>query len=320
MEPALRQRLIGAVVLIALAVIFVPMLLEGPVLDQGTRELSLELPPEPQPVTQRLRFPVGDQPPAATSEAQLATVDVQSSRPSDAFDTATAPVAAAEANAAAGAKPEAGLPAAATSKPPASSGPAMSTPPPTAAAISPTPAPLLERPNPRHAVALGVYRVIGNADRVIEQLKAQGIPAGREPTTIDGQQLYRLRAGPFATRADAQRAVDAALAIDRTIPARIIDLPSDDREPPPATDAPPLGQQPGWVVQVGSFGERTNAQQLADQLSGAKFPAFVDELLEGDKRSFRVRVGPTVERAGAEKLRIEIRERFGHNGMLRPHP
>ncbi|HEY1138760.1 MAG TPA: sporulation protein, partial [Lysobacter sp.] len=35
MEPALKQRVIGAVVLIALAVIFLPMLIKGPAPESG---------------------------------------------------------------------------------------------------------------------------------------------------------------------------------------------------------------------------------------------------------------------------------------------
>ena len=47
MEPALKQRLLGAVVLIALAIIFVPMILSsnGPNHESGT--VDLEIPPAP---------------------------------------------------------------------------------------------------------------------------------------------------------------------------------------------------------------------------------------------------------------------------------
>jgi len=46
METTLKQRLIGAAVIIALAVIFVPMILDG----SGRQEsvaLNMEVPPEP---------------------------------------------------------------------------------------------------------------------------------------------------------------------------------------------------------------------------------------------------------------------------------
>src|SRR5690606_13425184 len=48
MDSGLKQRLIGAAVLVALAVIFLPMLVKGPAPDSGVSDLSLELPDRPQ--------------------------------------------------------------------------------------------------------------------------------------------------------------------------------------------------------------------------------------------------------------------------------
>ena len=48
MEPALKQRVIGAVVLIALAVIFLPMLIKGPAPESGASNVPLELPKAPE--------------------------------------------------------------------------------------------------------------------------------------------------------------------------------------------------------------------------------------------------------------------------------
>ena len=47
MEPALKQRLIGAAVLVALAVIFLPMLVQGPAPESGVSDVPLELPNAP---------------------------------------------------------------------------------------------------------------------------------------------------------------------------------------------------------------------------------------------------------------------------------
>jgi len=48
MEPALKQRLIGAMVLVALAVIFLPMLIKGPAPASGASDVPLTLPDQPQ--------------------------------------------------------------------------------------------------------------------------------------------------------------------------------------------------------------------------------------------------------------------------------
>jgi len=47
MDSSLKQRLLGAAVLVALAVIFLPMLLKGPAPDSGISDLSLRVPETP---------------------------------------------------------------------------------------------------------------------------------------------------------------------------------------------------------------------------------------------------------------------------------
>ena len=49
MDSSLKQRLVGAIVLIALAVIFLPMLVKGPAPDSGVSDVSLAIPAEPKP-------------------------------------------------------------------------------------------------------------------------------------------------------------------------------------------------------------------------------------------------------------------------------
>ncbi len=58
-DLALKQRLVGAIVLVALAVIFLPMLLDGSG-QSGPRDIAIELPPEPQPPRNRLEDDLAD--------------------------------------------------------------------------------------------------------------------------------------------------------------------------------------------------------------------------------------------------------------------
>ncbi len=54
MDDALKQRLVGAAVLVAVGVIFIPMILDGPP-DLGTEMTALEIPPRPnRPVHTRV--------------------------------------------------------------------------------------------------------------------------------------------------------------------------------------------------------------------------------------------------------------------------
>jgi len=47
MDPGMKQRLIGAAVLVALAVIFLPMLVQGPAPDSGISDVPLSMPDAP---------------------------------------------------------------------------------------------------------------------------------------------------------------------------------------------------------------------------------------------------------------------------------
>ena len=48
MDTGLKQRLIGAAVLVALAVIFLPMLVKGPAPDSGVSDVSIKMPDGPE--------------------------------------------------------------------------------------------------------------------------------------------------------------------------------------------------------------------------------------------------------------------------------
>ena len=48
LDSGLKQRMVGALVLVALAVIFLPMLVKGPAPDSGVSDVSLTVPPEPK--------------------------------------------------------------------------------------------------------------------------------------------------------------------------------------------------------------------------------------------------------------------------------
>src|SRR5690606_40763732 len=58
MEPALKQRLVGAAVLVALAVIFLPMLVQGPAPDSGAADVPLDMPEAPAGEFQTRELPL----------------------------------------------------------------------------------------------------------------------------------------------------------------------------------------------------------------------------------------------------------------------
>ena len=71
-----------------------------------------------------------------------------------------------------------------------------------------------------------------------------------------------------------------------------------------------------WMVQLGSFASRTNAERLARQVKAGGFKVSVSQGSFG-RRLFRVRVGPAHDREAATQLAAKLRA-AGHSGSIVP--
>ena len=80
----------------------------------------------------------------------------------------------------------------------------------------------------------------------------------------------------------------------------------------PAASAESSGS---YVVQLGSFASRANADRLARQVHAQGFPVSVSKGTSG--HLYRVRVGPAHDRASASELAQQLRAR-GHSGAIVP--
>lgn len=77
----------------------------------------------------------------------------------------------------------------------------------------------------------------------------------------------------------------------------------------------------GWVVQVASFTDRSNAVALQTRLHAADYNAFVRETVQDEVTYYRVFAGPEIKRAEASALldRLGSDPRFKLNGLLLPY-
>jgi DedD protein len=75
-----------------------------------------------------------------------------------------------------------------------------------------------------------------------------------------------------------------------------------------------------WALQVGSFKDKINAHSLKDRLMVKGFPAYVDTQKTPDKTSFRVRIGPELDRSRLEKLKQKVLKSEKLKGMIVNHP
>lgn len=324
MDPALKQRLIGAAVLVALAVIFLPMLLGGPSPDPQrgsdvplaippapgrpltTREIPLGLPPTPG-VTAHDPAPVG---PAPVDSDRVVTIDADAAARTDALDPADRPLDPV-AEASAGDAAAAVEPPISAVEPPTPAPAPADAPPQAAAETTPTPA-----GGSRFVVNLGSYTNRDNAEALRARLQKAGVTVYAESISVDGKPATRLRAGPYANRGEAEAARQRVQRSEGGLPAVVLTL--DAAETPVAPARPAVAA--GFAVQVGALKSESEAQALRDRLRGAGFAAYVERAGTDAGVLWRVRAGPELKRERAEALREDIRRKLKLDGLVVGHP
>ena len=206
-----RQRLIGAIALVALLVVFVPMLLDKEP-KPAANGPALAIPPKdnapPMPLPAPAKAAVEPAKPVAEAPAKAVTSDTPPKPAST--DTPPKPVADAPAVQAA---PAPAVPTMAT-KPPAAAKveakPATAAPaPPKATAASPAPTTAAQPPKAGFAVQVGAFRDDAKLKQARDKLAAAKVPHYTERLDAKGGNLTRLRAGPFDTREQAEAALAA---------------------------------------------------------------------------------------------------------------
>ncbi len=305
MDSALKQRLIGAAVLIALAVILVPMFLgNAPPQPQNTT-LNLDIPKPPDRDFQTRTLPVNgaeSTPAPAANPDKVVTVDTKAAPKVDARPEDSTP-APAVVQPVAPAKPEPAKPVAAP-----------------VATVAPPPSPPAAAEG-RFAVHLGIYADRGHADALVAALKKRGFAAYDEATEYQGKSMQRVRVGPYADRAAAETARLNIKQAEPKVPSSVVELAAAAQ---PAADAPasvlPAKRAGGWAVQLGAFKSEAEANKLRDRLRGASFAGFVERAGSGDATLWKVRAGPYADRAGADKARGDIDAKLKVKGMIVTQP
>lgn len=180
----MKQRVVGAIVLVALAVIFLPMLLDGSG-RPGRVDLDVEIPEEPEAPASRL----DDEPAAdagAGTDAAAGPAQADASAPGEAAPDGDADPAAAGDDADAGdggtaADADAGERTDADADPGAATGESSA-----------------------WVVQVGSFVQETNALVLRDRLQQQGYEAFAEQGSSDGQELWRVRVGPVPTRERAE--------------------------------------------------------------------------------------------------------------------
>jgi len=186
MERALKERIIGAAVLVLFVVLVVPVFLDGP-------------PSDAEIVSERLLLPGQD-----GQKTQTVVLDRDRTDPVPAANNAT-PVPSRETAKPAESPPE----SKAESKP--EDKPVAAAPQPVTPAVKrdePAPVPVAAPPRVSStgmwAVQLGSFSNKENADKLAADLRKQGYAAFLSQLQTDGGQLHRVRIGPQKDRDSAE--------------------------------------------------------------------------------------------------------------------
>ncbi len=287
MDKALKQRLVGASVLIALAVVVLPMLLSGqPDNRQETR--SIEVPPKPSELSfETRRFPVGEH-----ANDQPSVVEIKTAQETE---TVTSGSQAADPDKA---RTETGIPAEAAE---------------TEEAVANQPAFVEELQQPgRYLVQVASFSTTANANRLATRLKADGLEVMMDTISAAVGTLHRVRVGPYNRIDEANEAMSLIRSRTPDVNPRIIDLRPD--ESAPVTD--PSDPLVRWVVQVGSFENQANAENLVSQLRTTGFSAYSISVSEPGRTRYKVRVGPEIERQSAVRIATDIRNKLNLDGIV----
>ena len=86
---------------------------------------------------------------------------------------------------------------------------------------------------------------------------------------------------------------------------------------PPATSSEASSGATGWVVQLGVFASRANADRLAEELKGKGFKVAVSETAGNGRKLYRVRSAPVGDRNAAQDLAVRLRA-AGATGSVVP--
>ncbi|MEE8495014.1 MAG: SPOR domain-containing protein [Xanthomonadales bacterium] len=295
MDKALKQRMVGASVLIALAIIVLPMLLGGRPEGETQQTRKIELPSQPPELSfQTRRYPIGEQspePPVKKDEStrdepirqlpapkiQLPEVDPVGTVDSSAGKSAVGEQASA---------PE---------------------------VINPAPLRLENSGDiDRYVVQVASFSALDNADRLSATLRSKAYSVMTDSVTSDVGTLHRVRVGPYASETQANRiALDLESKLSGIKP-RVMDL-QPGKSAQITTPSDPLIR---WIVQVGSFSSAANAEQLVASLRLDGLSAYQETVSSAGSSIYRVRIGPFLQREEAMRVDRLVREQRSLDGVV----
>ncbi|AVQ06165.1 TPA: sporulation protein [Xanthomonas vasicola pv. zeae] len=354
MDTALKQRLIGAIVLVALAVIFLPMLVKGPAPSSGVADVPLEAPAAPangEFETRELPLVTPGNAPAGGALGMAGAPAPVQNNP-DAADLA-APSSTPSAPEVAAGNYAVNFGAYATS---ADADAVI-------ARLKQAQLPGFSEKTqingrPAWRVRVGPYADQAQAESARLQAVKVRSDVNAQVVTLDANAAAPAPVASTPVPATTAKPGSSVAAASTTAPTKTESLPPEPAKPVaaapkpadvpkpvpakpevtrPATATPaaakpepakpvitapaaPAASAVGFAVQLGAFARAEDADALRDRVRAAGFSAFVEQVRTDKGALSRVRVGPVANRGDAEQLRAQVAAKVGISGMVRPHP
>ena len=325
MDTSLKQRLIGAAVLVALAVIFLPMLVQGPAPDSGAADVPLNMPATPDTGMETRELPLAGPADAPAGGATGMPVDAADANAQGASGAQSFPAATAGGDYAVHFGSYASADAAQA----------------VVAALAKTNLPgyseaIQLNGKPAWRVRIGPFAT--QADAEAARLRATQV---RSDVTARVVELDAKTAAPTPASAATAPVADAAAKPVATPlppepkPAATKPAPTPQQQaaakpeapkpqpatPPAAKPAPqPAAANVGFAVQLAAFTNPADANALRDRARAAGFSAFTESVKTDKGTLTRVRIGPVTDRAEADQLKAQVQSKLGVAGIVRPHP
>lgn len=324
MDRQLKQRVVGAGLLVAFGVIFIPIFLDNGGVESPVPP-SMNIPPAPtEDVSQRAPA-LGEDAIAAMETQADEDVELPPSRVESGEGSTAEPLPATTPSA--GGEPPTSVETLEEGAPPEPPPDASATDnlaprmqPPAPRSVTP-PAPVAE-PSPT-SPSPPAREVVSEPDTAPE---AAGKPVARPAPAVKAvpkaaeTKAFESRPAPKAAESRPEPK-PLPNPIEAKPDSKVTSKTADGRSNEPkvlAAARPVAPAVGGWTVQLGSFSSDLNAKKLVDRLKAAGYKAYTEPRLEQGVTVFKVRVGPTPGKAEAERLRQRIEAQFEARGMLVP--
>jgi len=285
MDKALKQRLVGAIVLIILAVIVLPMLLSGRSDTFNAGPGRIEFPTQPAELTfETRRFPVvvPDQAtvPAARDKAETNSGNVPALKPEPVAKEALPVVKISNK----------------TSQP----------------VEAPADVKVSGQDLPRYLVQVASFSSEKRANALAAELQASKMPVVMDVVDRIAGRLHRVRVGPYVGRSEADAVIKHVRSMNKELRPRIVDTRPGDGAPVSAPSDPLVR----WVIQVGSYKSSATAESEVARLRVLGLPAFSEKVSSADNTAYKVRIGPEIDRAKAVQMVKDIKAKYAIDGFV----